>query len=305
MMLLFLITFTARESKQARMQTQTDLYKLLTYTDSEFNPDTPERYSLEVSIAAHQLTFTIHNGLRVMGLRCLTTKHNLLENGALQLPKDVEQMEWYKPDYRQVRVFIDDNRFTLIPEPLFESDKAASYLNLVHKKISNEQILTTRLAQHSAVCVFGLNTALYRTIQSVFNAPVITHQNSILLQAASHYNGNDLKNHLLVNIAEGFVSVLYYLNGEIKFMNTFAIEADTDLVYYLLSVATLLKIPAEKSGVILMGDISLTSATMSLLKKYIPQVLTANRLENVQYPISFREFNDHQHYLAIHSLLCE
>ncbi|MES2690148.1 MAG: DUF3822 family protein, partial [Bacteroidota bacterium] len=81
--------------------------------------------------------------------------------------------------------------------------------------------------------------------------------------------------------------------------------SDTDLVYYVLSVATLLKLPQEKFGAIVMGDISVTSSTINMLKKYVPEVQMANRLEGIQYPVSFREFQDQQHYLAIHSLLCE
>jgi hypothetical protein len=76
-------------------------------------------------------------------------------------------------------------------------------------------------------------------------------------------------------------------------------------VYFILSVAEQLKMQADKFGIYVMGDISSTSATIGLLKKYITHVQTMNRFEGIQYPLSFREFQEQQHYLAIHTLLCE
>lgn len=288
------------------MQSQIDLYNVLTYTDSELNLLAPELYVLEICIAANKLTFTLHRNNRIMGLRTLTTASNLLDPGSSTPLQDaVERMEWYKPGYMETRLFIEDEKFTLVPEPLFESDKAATYLNLVHKNIERDKILTARLPKHAAVCVFGVNEHLFRFIHNRFGNASVSHINQVLIQLASQYNTNDLKNHLLVHISNGFISVLYYQNKEIKFINTFTTESDTDLVYYVLSIATLQKLPQEKFGIIVMGDVSATSSTVNLLKKYVPEVLMANRLEGIQYPVSFREFQDQQYYLSIHSLLCE
>lgn len=288
------------------MQSQTDLYNMLTYTDSELDLSTPEQYVLEVCLSAHKLTFMVHRNNRIMGLRKLTTAANLLDQSSAAHVQDaVKRLEWYKPGFREIRLFIDDEKFTLVPEPLFESDKAATYLNLVYKNTAQDKILTTRLSNHAAVSVFGINDNLFRFIQATFSNVSVLHINQVLIRLASQYNGNDLKNHLLVQISDHFISVLYYQNKEIKFMNTFTVESDTDMVYYVLSVAALLKLPQEKFGVIVMGDVSVSSSTINLLKKYVPEVLMANRLEGIQYPVSFREFQDQQHYLAIHSLLCE
>lgn len=286
------------------MQSQTDLYNMLTYTDSELDLGSPERYALEVSIAAHRLSFTVHRNNRIMGLRRITTSFNLLQADTLRLENALNHMEWAKPGFAETHVFIENERFTLVPEALFESDKAATYLNLVHKHIAQDQVLTSRIPKHAAVCVFGINDTVYRFIRNTFVNAAVSHSNEILLQLASHYTSNDLKNHLLLSVSDGFVSVLYYQNNDIKFLNTFAVESDTDMVYYVLSVANLLKLPSDKFGAIVMGDTSASLATINLLKKYIPDVLMANRLEDIQYPVSFREFQDHQHYLAIHSLLC-
>ncbi|MES2690147.1 MAG: DUF3822 family protein, partial [Bacteroidota bacterium] len=207
------------------MQSQTDLYNMLTYTDSELDLSTPELYVLEVCIAAHKLTFTLHRNNRIMGLRKLTTAVNLLDPGSSSSVADaIDRMEWQKAGYMETRLFIDDEKFTLVPEPLFESDKAATYLNLVHKNIEQDKILTARLPKHAAVCVFGLNDQLLRFIHSTFANASVSHINQVLLQLASQYNTNDLKNHLLLHICDGFISVLYYQNKEIKFMNTFAVE---------------------------------------------------------------------------------
>jgi hypothetical protein len=301
----FLITFTAREINVPRMQTQTDLFNIYTYTDSELDLNTPELYALDVCISAHQVSFVVCKNLRVMGLRKLNTRLNLLHQDAMQLITVVRQLEWLSNQYKQIRVFIDDERFTLVPEPLFDADKAADYLHLLHKQIPNEKVMGTRMLQQTAVGVFGVNEYLYQYIQTIFNTSSVYHISTVMVQLASQYNNNDLKNSLLVNINEEHIRILYYHNNEVKFLNTFVVPTDADMVYYILSVAGMQGLPKDKFTAIVMGDLSPSSSTLHLLRKYIPEVITANRLDDIKYPLSFREFADHQNYLNIHSFLCE
>jgi hypothetical protein len=287
------------------MQSQMDSHHIFTYTDSELDLSAVENYALDICLATNHISFTIHTTNRVLGFRYANTSFDVFACNSLQLSNLVSQLEWYNTSYKNIRIFIDNETFTLVPDALFDINQADTYLYLVHKKLPNLEVLHNALTKQNTVCVFALQQSAYAAIRSVLGNAEILHQSLLLIQTATEFNENDLKQHLLVGISSSFITVLQYHQNEIKFLNTYHVDADTDTVYFILSVAEQLKLQADKFGIYLMGDISSTSATMGLLKKYIPHVQTMNRFDGLQYPLSFREFQEQQHYLAIHTLLCE
>jgi hypothetical protein len=82
------------------------------------------------------------------------------------------------------------------------------------------------------------------------------------------------------------------------------VEADTDIIYFILSVAELLKLDQQKLLVSLFGNISASSSLIGLMKKYIAHVELMKRPEQYDYPASFREFQEQQYFIQICSLLC-
>lgn len=287
------------------MQSQTESQQIFTYIDSELNLAASERYQLDITISAHRLCFTISHGQRILGFRYVQGVENLLQTNGALLKSYSEAIGWYLNNYKQVRVFIHDALFTLVPEALFDISQAEAYLNLLHKLPINHEIISINIPRHQAICMFALSSDLFKSIKQLFSPTLISHQAVSLLQIAALFNQTDLKQRLLVEIDDHFITVLYYQQGEIKYMNTFMVEVDTDITYFILSVAELLKLSADKCGIYLLGHVSVTSSTIGLLKKYIPEVIPISRMNSVTYPASFREFQEQQHYLPIHSLLCE
>lgn len=303
--MVFLITFTACESTQVDMQSQTENQQFFTYTDSELNLSDSEKYQLDITLSAHRLCFTISAGLRVLGFRYVVVKENTFNAGYELLKQCSEALDWNSNNFKEVRLFIQHELFTMVPEALFDASSSADYLSLIHKLPSNYEVLAVAAPKHQAVCVFSLPAHLLKSVKQLFNPSLISHQMLVFLQVADQFNNNDLKQRLLVDIEGRFVTILYYQNNDITFLNTFIAQTDTDITYFVLSVAELLKLAPDKCGVYLFGDISVTSSTIGLLKKYIPEVFPVSRMNRVSYPLSFREFQEQQHYLSIHSLLCE
>jgi hypothetical protein len=100
------------------------------------------------------------------------------------------------------------------------------------------------------------------------------------------------------------MDVVHIRNGQLQFVNTFPFEADTDIVFFLLSVAEQQKMNNDKLAVLLSGEVSQSDALINMLKKYIPEVLLQTRPEEFIYPAAFREFQDQQYYQSLAALLC-
>lgn len=287
------------------MQTQKEQLNTFTYTDSELAFENSNHYLADVSISAQRICITISLPQRVLGFRYIQTNNNWFNASANEIKNGIDMLEWLSHQYKQVRVFINNNLYTLVPEALFENDNAAEYLHAVHKVTSTHQILTTAVQNRQAVCVFALSKTMLTAIKQYINPASMLHHSANMIQLANQFNETDLKHHLLVNIEQDFISVLLYQQNEIHYFNTFIVETDTDIVYFILSVAEMLKLPKDKFGIYLLGNFSNTSATVQLLKKYVTNVHLMPRLQSVQYPIAMREVQEHQHYLPLHTLLCE
>ena len=287
------------------MQSQTENLQIFSYTDSELNLSDTEQYQLDVTISAYRLAFTISLHSRVLAYKYVTAKENLLHAERSVLQHCTDLLGWDSQHYKQIRVFIQHELFTLVPEALFDASQVEGYLSLVHKLPSNHETLAVSVTKHHALCVFALPVNLLQYIKQLFNPSLIAPQALVLLKIAEQFNQHDLKQRLIVDIEERFITMLYYQNNEIAYLNTFTTQADTDITYFVLSVAELLKLSPDKCGLYLLGNVSVTSSTIGLLKKYIPEVIPISRMNAITYPASFREFQEQQHYLPIHSLLCE
>jgi hypothetical protein len=113
------------------------------------------------------------------------------------------------------------------------------------------------------------------------------------------------KDRLYVNLHANFLEIFYYNKQQFVFHNHFPFESDTDIIYFLLSVSETLEIPSDKLEVIISGQFSNQSPLIGLMKKYIPQVFFMPRPDVYQYPVSFRELQDHQYFLQLTGPLCE
>lgn len=288
------------------MQSQTEQAAIFTYTDTEFNPSETEQYGLDICFMPNRICATVHHQHKVWAFRFVNSNTSVFQLSFSGLNQLLQTLEWANKPFRQVRVFIDDHNYTLVPDALFDAQQPQQYLSLIHKITPHHAVLTDHFGNQRATVVYYLPTEFKRNVEQFFGTSVtFKHQATNLLTIAGAFSDEDLKHSLLIDYHHGFVNVLHMVKNEIRFLNTFTIEADTDLVYFILSVAEQQQLPATRFKVFLQGDISVTSSAVALLKKYVPEVQMVKRLDGIHYPLAFREFQDQQYFLPIHSLLCE
>jgi hypothetical protein len=68
------------------------------------------------------------------------------------------------------------------------------------------------------------------------------------------------------------MDLIYYNGQQLQFSNIFQTEAETDIIYFILSVAEQQNLPANQLQLVLMGDVNSTGTLLPFLKKYIPNL---------------------------------
>jgi hypothetical protein len=238
----------------------------------------------------------------VMGLKAIDTgSFKTAEATAKQLTEWIEQGEFAGVDFQQRVVLIENSCYTIIPEALF-AEKAGSYLKLVHRVGGSHEILYNRTNNH--VCIYAAPALLMQNLRHVLPGSLILHTAGVYVESIFNSISKSEKDLLHVNLHKQFMDVVHIRNGQLQFVNTFPFEADTDIVFFLLSVAEQQKMNNDKLAVLLSGEVSQSDALINMLKKYIPEVLLQTRPEEFIYPAAFREFQDQQYYQSLAALLC-
>jgi len=286
------------------MQTQ-EKFTIKNYTDIEGLESNVQRCTLFLHFGANNLKAVVASKSKnaIYSLKIIESKEkNIFKSSASDLKSLVENL--YPFEFETTKIIIDNNRHSIVPEPLFAGDKAESYLKLNTVLDKNFKVLYNRIGNNK-VSVFALNEDFYKSVISLFPHSEIIHETQLMMIFLSETNFKNDKETLFVNVHDSYIEVAQLKNSALNYYNTFRAEADTDIIYFVLSVAELQKLNPEKLHIILFGDVSNTGSLPALMKKYIPDVELLKRPETYSYPASFREFQEQQNYLPICSLLCE
>jgi hypothetical protein len=245
----------------------------------------------------------LHNR-RVAGLTVLeTSEHHIFQKGLFELRSWLEGLELYGREYNNTHIVFGTPQYSIIPEALFVSEKAEAMLALQHDLQKFSTVLSNRMSEKQWVNVYAVPGIFLNTVKVLFPQADVHHYAEYLLNAALSLNDRQ-EDVLYVNMHPQYMDVVHLAGQELKFMNTFQTEADTDVIYFILSVAEQQKISGDKLQLVLTGDVSTGSALLALLKKYVPSVSLFKRLDDYAYPASFREFQDQQYFTATSVLLC-
>jgi hypothetical protein len=256
----------------------------------------PERLSLFVaSAASHQVI-----GLTVLDLE----GSSFFQKGLFELRGWLEGLELYTREYKNVKIVFETPEFTIVPEPLFVAEKADVLLTAQFDLPKFYAVKSTRMDHMQCVNVFAVPDIFCSTLKVLFPQASVHHYAEYLLLSDVALNEQG-QHTLCVNMHASYLDAVHLYHQELKFVNTFAFEADTDVIYFILSVAEQQKIAIDKLHLVLTGDINANGALLQLLRKYVPEVTLFKRDDIFSYPASFREFPDHQYFTHSVALLCE
>lgn len=242
---------------------------------------------------------------RVAGLSILDFPNKgVFESSWTQLQSWLQQSALFAHEYQNIHLVFSHPYHTLVPQVLYESSQSSAMLKLVHEVPKSWNILSRPISNKPWVSVFAIPEQLANPLQQRFPQSAPEHSIAALLNGLQLHNGKN-QHRLYANIEPEYMHIIHFTGSDLQFSNTFIPEAETDIVYFLLSVAEQQNIHADKLEVCLLGDVNTRSSMVALLRKYIPHVSFFERNETIHFPASFKEFPDHQYIEALSVLWSE
>jgi len=170
--------------------------------------------------------------------------------------------------FSDVQVIIVDKQFTLIPESIFNEEKAASYLNFSTETLEDCSIVISKNKQFSLNTIWYLKNALKNNIIQYWPGSTFNHLIACKLENAIETQEN---NTLFVDALKGSLSILLFTNQELQIANQFDTNGEEDTLYYILLTLEQLKLKEENLQVIFSG----TASFKTKLDKYFNNITTS------------------------------
>jgi len=234
-----------------------------------------EQYTLSIRLSTDGFSFSIYNPLDNQFYFI-----PVLINPSLSLAVNVKEMiqrnSALNYSFKRVNLLQVGNRFTLIPNELFEEESGEGFYQYNQQHQDNEKILYNTLYKTDMIVAFSIDKSIYQQFKETFPDINFHSQSSLLIEYFSTKSrlGNSKK--MYVYISNNSIDIFCYEKGKLLFANSFKCAYTEDRIYYLLYVWKQLNYDQERDEMHLVGFFEDKENLTTKLRKYIRQVFIIN-----------------------------
>ncbi|MBC8172709.1 MAG: DUF3822 family protein [Chitinophagales bacterium] len=254
------------------------------FTDTSFNKDFTQHYSLFLEIEEQQISFVIcdYNAGKIAVLKRIG--FNEVTNGTdflTRLKTVISKEDFLHIPVKEIKIALTFPAFTLVPRMFFEEELAEKYLRYQANITVKETAEVNYIKKLFIKNVFAVDENLRRYISDTFTAPKIFHTTTALLARAADQKDDFSDSQLWIDVRQQLFHILYFENKEFKYLNQFQYKNKEDFMYFILLVSDQLKIDRNISDVKFSGHIVANSVLYNEVYKFFRNVSCADAYEHV------------------------
>jgi hypothetical protein len=267
------------------------------FTDESFDIENTKQYSLSIQVSLDGFSFTAFDTLNNKVVAFKTTPLKISSELLLvrHLKDWLESEGVLKKRFKNVRIFVETNLFTLIPDE-FSEDKLTENLNsLIFNPDAGVELTKNNVEALNARLIFPVHAYLTELLSQFFNGNIeILHPLSLLL---SNPPKSEKRNCAIIIISRKYFYLIIYRNGNFQMANSFQILHKTDLVYHVLNTFQQLETSRNETELFVCGSMIKNTETEDFLKPYFNHI---SKLKTDKTMVNQEELNDSlQLYLSV------
>ncbi len=273
--------------------------------DDRFDTNEIAECHLLIEISRDRFRFAVHNGLHevIMWLEDYHVFSMLHENQLLKTLTNIyQQHPFLAANYwKTIRLSVNINHFTLIPDEYYEADEATKYLNFAAGKIvsESEQIFDFKHSRFGMVCVFGVEKEIIGWFKEMYPARKI--EPIPVLGSLIEGIVQDKKNADLHLYFEDYaVTIIYFKDAKLHFCNRFQFRTSQDMVYHVLFVMNELGLQTDMP-VTFYGEITTFSDRYVQLSQSLTDIRFALNPKKIRFSQYFDDLPEHRYYTLFSS----
>ena len=171
--------------------------------------------------------------------------------------------------FADVRVCVINNLSTFVPQPLFDKNKKASYLESHADFRKQDYVSFDILASAQIVNVYIPYVNVNNMLLETFGKFSYVHCSSLLLESLCKQDNNKNEPFWFVHVQYNLAYFFLIKKGKLHFYNSFRWKNEKDLLYYTVAVAKNNNLELEKAILWLSGHIKPGDQTHQLLSNYV------------------------------------
>lgn len=273
--------------------------------DDRFDTNQIAECHLLIEVSRDSFRFAVHHSEHdvIMWLEDYHIFSLLTENQLLKSLKTIYQQHMFLSAnyWKTIRLTVNTNNFTLIPDEYYEANEAAKYLNFAAGKnlLEREQIFDFKHSRFGTVSIFGVEKELIGWFREMYPArkiapvPVI---GSLIEGIIQDRNNNGL--HLYFE--DNYVSILYFKDAKLYFCNRFHFRTAQDMVYHVLFVMNELDLQTDMP-VTFYGEVTSFSEGYIQLSESLKNIKFALNPTKLRFSQYFDDLPEHRYYTLFSS----
>lgn len=196
--------------------------------------------------------------------------------------------------YAETEVFLNNEFAVLVPAFKFNKEIAEDYLQIAFGSDSSSSRAYDHIrADNDMMTVYRIPSSVKEVIDQRLRPSTIKHTYSKTVEAVLASSHTDET--LFVQFYHHHIIVCALQHNQIQLVQTFAYEAQDDVLYHLLNTCNQLSFSGKDISLHISGMIDLHSSLYSELVKYFENVYT----DTIEPSVLSAEANDHpQHYFT-------
>lgn len=216
--------------------------------------------------------------------------------------------------WNSVSCAIVHNKFTLVPNALFDEENKYPLLGFTHEIKEDEEVEVNHLYNSQAKNLFTIKKELLSSIRKQFPNTYFIHSTTSFIEGVMAMNRNNSVKRAFANFvsrnpsavthktgtasddSSSFLEIVILDGKKLQFCNSFKYQSADEIAYYILFVYEQLNLNVEKVELILSGEIEKMSKEHLLLYNYIRHVKFASRPEEFRYSYKFEEVASHRFF---------
>ena len=238
----------------------------------EFDAEKSSQYRMAIQCSLGGLSFALLDTAtqRLVALECyqsdlLADSDDLFRT----LERALESKGLNNKTFQSVKCIMDNRYCTLVPEPLFNKDDQAKYLDFSFQIPEGYAIGSESLESIQSYNVFAYLKALQDKVLAKWGNASIVHSSSVFINSVMQNTEN---NGVYVNVRNRDFDMLIKKDGKLLFFNNFKFVTKEDFAYFLLFAMEQNGVSGQDTPVTFSGLLRPASDIVDLCGRYVKEL---------------------------------
>jgi hypothetical protein len=198
--------------------------------------------------------------------------------------------------WKKVMLISGDPCFSFVPQEFYADEHAADFLKANARfPAIGSYVLTYLHRSQNMVNVFAMNRQVADLVESKFPQADFQFVNyaSCMVEGLLATPDKLDSRHLHLFVGRKLLSIAFFRNGSMHFLNSFEFSTPDDVLYFTLLVAGEHGLAQEEAQLVVRGEVTGYSALMGKLRECFRHVHMGARPGGFEFPFQFDELDDH------------